>query len=469
MKKKVLFLIYSTFFFLAAGCSQKEEWKPNITENEVVDTPWVTPANPYKAPLYWSPYEYNIEDEQNTHIGYIPENVWSDNINWVEKNLLPYGYDMICIDGWGNMVYDPTTGYRKSHSSNWTHDYAWWSKELKSRGMRLGIYDNPLWVNPAAANAGIKVWGTQFNLSDLINWDESTSGFRWLQVDKPGAREYVDGFFKYYSQMGVNYLRIDFLSWYETGYDQWMGTVGAAHGKENYEKALRWMRESADKYKVFISLVMPNLYNDAEVENKYGHMIRVNEDTGDGGWWKFSDNARGQHRQHWSQYATAFDGYIYWSRLSGRKKMILDGDFIRINTFANNDEKKSVISLHLVAGGPVTISDQFNTIGNDLWLYQNEEMLALNKDGFVGKPLSNDPTNPQSQISKGQMTNGDWIIALFNRENYSINRSIDFSTLGISSASVRDLWSHKDLGSMASYSISLSAHACIVLKLVKNN
>ena len=67
------------------------------------------------------------------------------------------------------------------------------------------------------------------------------------------------------------------------------------------------------------------------------------------------------------------------------------------------------------------------------------------------------------------MTNGDWIIALFNRENYSINRSIDFSTLGISSASVRDLWSHKDLGSMASYSISLSAHACIVLKLVKNN
>lgn len=83
-----------------------------------------------------------------------------------------------------------------------------------------------------------------------------------------------------------------------------------------------------------------------------------------------------------------FDGFIHWSKISGRKKVILDGDFIRLNTFDTDEEKQSVISLQLMAGGPVTVADQYSTIGDNLKFYQNEEMLALNTDKFVGKPLS---------------------------------------------------------------------------------
>lgn len=56
------------------------------------------------------------------------------------------------------------------------------------------------------------------------------------------------------------------------------------------------------------------------------------------------------------------------------------------------------INLHFVAGGPLGVADQYNTIGDDLWLYQNEEILALNYDGFVGKPLDNNPGSDQSGI-----------------------------------------------------------------------
>ena len=73
-------------------------------------------------------------------------------------------------------------------------------------------------------------------------------------------------------------------------------------------------------------------------------------------------------------------------------------------------KKRSVISLNILAGGPVTIADQYDTIGNDLWLYQNTELLELNTAKFVGKPLSNDPSNSNSQIWRGQLSNGDWII-----------------------------------------------------------
>ena len=73
---------------------------------------------------------------------------------------------------------------------------------------------------------------------------------------------------------------------------------------------------------------------------------------------------------------------------------MLDADFTRLNTFDTEGEKQSVISLQLMAGGPIAVADQYNTIvSGDLKFYQNEELLALNKDGFVGKPLSDDLWN----------------------------------------------------------------------------
>lgn len=129
-----------------------------------------TPVNPHKAPLYWSPYEYNLKAD-----GFIPEKEWAANIDWVDKNLKPYGYKMICIDGWGDANKFNQDGYRTTHSSQWTHDYAWWSANLQARGMTLGIYNNPLWVNKRAADAGLKIKGTDIPLSSLMNEGENAT------------------------------------------------------------------------------------------------------------------------------------------------------------------------------------------------------------------------------------------------------------------------------------------------------
>ena len=422
--------------------------------------------NPYKSPLYWSVYEHHIVKEQNgVYDNYIPESELLANIDWVDQNLRELGYNMICMDGWGDVSQINENGYKTSHSRHWEHDFAWWSNYLKERGMTLGMYGNPLWIHVDPSDTQRKIPGTNINVSSLIDPSENAR-FTWVQVDRPGAKEYVKGYIKYYADMGIKYFRVDFLSWYETGYDHWVGTVGSARPREHYETALRWMREACDEYGMFLSLVMPNLFNEAELELQYGHMIRINEDTGYGTWWKFNDIHRGHRFDEWSQYANALDGFTYWSYISGRDKIRLDGDFIRINTFASDSEKRTVISAHLLAGGPVTISDQYRTIGNDLWLYQNEEMLELNWDGFVGRPLTNDPTDEASQVWTGQMSNGDWIIGLFNRENEIRSRIIDLKDLGYSGeASVRNLWQHAWLGSMDSIVADLPPHGCLILKV----
>ena len=435
----------------------------------VVSAPASAQNNPYKAPLYWSVYEHHIIKEQNgVSDNYIPESELMANIDWVEMNLKDLGYDMICMDGWGDVSQVNENGYRSSHSQHWQHDFAWWSTHLQSRDMELGMYGNPLWIHVDVLDTTTKVFGTDINVSSLIDPEEEATYFTWVQVNRPGAEEYVKGYIQYYADMGIRYFRVDFLSWFETGYDRYLGTVGPNRPREHYETALNWMREACDADSMFLSLVMPNMFNEAELELQYGHMTRINEDTGYGKWWKFSDKDRGHRFDEWSQYANAFDGFTYWSYIAGRNQIILDGDFIRINTFKTNIEKRSVISAHLMAGGPVTISDQYNTIGEDLWVYQNEEMLALNIDRFVGNPLTNDPTNEASQIWTGQLLNGEWIIGFFNRETETRNRSIDLSDLNFAGeATVRDLWQHAELGSMESISAEIPPHGCMIFSVTE--
>ncbi len=146
--------------------------------------------------------------------------------------------------------------------------------------------------------------------------------------------------------------------------------------------------------------------------------------------------------------------------------MRLDGDFIRMNTYSSDAERRTVISMHLIAGGPVAVADRHDTIGDNLWVYQNEELLALNRDSFVGQPRTNDPMDEESQIWTGRMSNGNAIVGLFNRESTPRTRSLSFAEIGLpGEVAVRDLWQHAPLGSMSSISVELAPHASMVLQM----
>ena len=262
---------------------------------------------------------------------------------------------------------------------------------------------------------------------------------------------------------------MDFLSWYEDGKDRNIGIVGHGYGHDSYARALSYIAESAQKYGIFTSLVMPHLYNDAEVEARYGNMVRIVADTAGGGWWHCSDCDRGKSYTNWPNCMNMFDGFTYWSHISGREKVILDGDFIRLNTFASDAERESVVSLQLMAGGPVTVSDRPSTIGNNVKFYTNSELLALNADRFVGHPLSDKLNDRDNMIWHGTMTDGSHVIGLFNRDNTAATLSVDLAELGISGEwNMRDLWRHADEGKApATISATLPAHGCKIIKLSK--
>lgn len=441
---------------------------------ELPELPEVGEIHTYKAPLYWSVYEYCYEQEQNgvsnDQMDITPEE-WDKITDWVASDLKPYGYDMVCTDGFIPMLAKDETGYMTHYGSMELKEL---SAMCKAKGLRLGVYDNPLWIHGASDTP---IEGTDYTFADLYYDGKSevqNSGaddlwFHWAVAGNPGAREFIDGFFRHYKELGVDFIRMDFLSWYEDGKDRNMGVVGRGYGRETYALALAYIAESAKKYGIFTSLVMPHMYNDAEVESLYGNMVRIVCDTGSGGWQHCSAQDKGSSYTTWPNCMNQFDGFVYWSHITGRNKVIPDGDFIRLNTFDSDDERETVVSLQLMAGGPVAVADQYNNIGDNLKYYINSELLELNKDGFVGKPLSDKLNDKNNEIWYGQMSDGDYVIGLFNRGDASATVSVDFKgDLGIEGEwSVRDLWLHADEGTASSLSAVIPAHGCKIVRLSK--
>lgn len=458
---------------LLGGCTDEIEMRRPPVQ-ELPELPTVENIHQYKAPLYWSVYEYcytrSQQGVQNADMD-ITSDEWDKIIDWVATELKPYGYDMICTDGFIPMLAKDESGYMTHYGSMAIKDLV---AKCKAKGLKVGIYDNPLWIHGPSST---KIEGTDYTFANLyynaannevLNPSVEDTWFNWVVADNPGAKEYIDNFFRHFKELGVEYIRMDFLSWYEDGSDRGMGVVGRGYGRESYARALAYIAESAQKYGIFTSLVMPHLYNDAEVEAQYGNMVRIVADTTTGGWKHCSSANKGQSYTTWPNCMNMFDGFTYWSHIAGRDKVILDGDFIRLNTFSTDAEKETVVSLQLMAGGPVTVADQYSSIGNNVHFYTNSELLELNTDRFVGKPLSDKLNDHNNQIWYGQMSNGDWVIGVFNRTDGNANFQVDFAQLGIEGQwKVRDLWKHADEGTMSSLSVTLPAHGCKIVRLSK--
>lgn len=430
---------------------------PGIKSKTYIDIPGLKKLG--TGPRYWMAYEYCWMRNRA-----IPEDLWKANIDWVHKNLKSYGYDMVSNDGWIEAAQTiDENGYILKYNDDWKYGFKYWAKYLEERGMKHGVYYNPMWLTKKAFEENVIVKGTTYHAREITGVTPFNSELYWVDVEKPGAKEWIQGYVTYFKDLGVNYLRIDFLENYENNY-----------GKEKYETALAWIREAAGNT-MFLSLVMPNCFNHGETELKYGDMIRISDDCFDGGWDFVSDRRRGIHKANWPQYANTFDGFVGFADLGGRDKMILDGDFIRLNTLKNDDEKEAQISLYTMAGSPITVADQFNTIGKNLRFYQNKELLELNDIGFVGKPISYDPKDTvNSSRWIGQLPNGDWIIGLFNREHTSEERSIDFEKeLGLDvnqQYKIRDLWKHKELGKFRNkYYVKLRPHSSKMIRISNLN
>jgi len=386
------------------------------------------------GPLYWSTYGWNYDHWAADVDPRTPESVWTGHIGWVAANFRGAGYDLVSTDGWIEATTPVTPeGFMQTYGL-WdpAHGWAYWSSFLAARSLRLGVYYNPLWVTETAFEQNNVVAGTDgVRVRDLVSRPDEPEfpGLYWVDVARPGAREWVQGYVNYFKAAGVRYLRIDFLTDYEIRY-----------GSAAYEQALAWVDEAAGN-DVFLSLVTPNCYDDCAVELKYGDMVRVSLDTQApgspdyrecrGGWCALSGRNRsrdgGPVRPDWPRFDNVWDGFTYFSRVSGPGRLILDGDFLLLSRFATDAERQTALSLYVLTGSPFAIADYCDDPsdcpvddGSPLRLYRNDELLRFHAEGLVGHPLDPDGSGarpPDGERWIGQLPDGTWVVGLFNRDD----------------------------------------------------
>ena len=78
------------------------------------------------GPLYWCTYE-----KQFTENTFMPEERFKENIDWVAKEFVPYGYEMVCTDGWiEDSFCINENGYLTRHHDSWKHDWKYWARAI---------------------------------------------------------------------------------------------------------------------------------------------------------------------------------------------------------------------------------------------------------------------------------------------------------------------------------------------------
>ena len=324
---KKYFLASLAFAALLTSCNSNE-W--DVTSDLSVDktdpTVGLTPVAEAEgmdyAPLYWSVYGHlRAQEKAGSFPNIFTEQDWDEAIDYVATNLKSHGYDMLVTDGFASMSGDDgyMTRYSRTAKDESSPEVSLTTivAKLKAKGLKLGVYDSPFWYHYTNPNAvipgtdGIKVSSLAYDPAKDkdIKHPGSKDQFGWVVTDHPGAEQYFEGFFKHYSDLGVKFVRMDFLSWYEDGMN-YTDVIDKGYGRERYVKGMQWINKYAQKYGVYVSLVMPHLRNNALIERYAGNMVRIDADALEGSWYRFSDNNRGSLRGGWPNSENAFDGFI---------------------------------------------------------------------------------------------------------------------------------------------------------------
>ncbi|MGC9984611.1 MAG: glycoside hydrolase family 27 protein [Polyangia bacterium] len=148
-----------------------------------------------------------------------------------------------------------------------------------------------------------------------------------------------------------------------------------------------------------------------------------------------------------------------------------DPDMLEVGNGGMTDaEYQSHFSLWAIMAAPLIAGNDIRSMtASTANILTNADVIAVDQDplGIQGKPISTSTTlEVWSKKLSGDQT---YAVVLFNRTTASAAITVTWASLGMTStsATVRDLWSHTDLGSTATqYTATVPSHGVTMLKVV---
>jgi alpha-galactosidase len=145
-----------------------------------------------------------------------------------------------------------------------------------------------------------------------------------------------------------------------------------------------------------------------------------------------------------------------------------DPDMLEVgNGGMNHDEYITHMSLWVLLAAPLLAGNDLSKMNSEtLEILTNKEAIAIDQDakGVQGRRVAQE--GPIEVWAK-PLADGSVAVGLFNRGESSNPVTVNFKDIGKQGAAkVRDLWSHKDLGSFtASYTAQVPTHGAVLVKI----
>ncbi len=459
----------SVLFFLVLVSWAKSGWTQTGIAN--VQTPLneksqrfnntpTTPAAP-TPPMGWNSW--------NNYGCDITEAEFKAQVDYMADKLKPYGYEYITVDiSWysPSVSADPRSPYH--HPTYGRHDaeldaygrfipaknkfpsaangsFKALADYVHSKGLKFGLHIMR-GIPWQAVEQDLPIFGTKLKARDIANaadnclWYNATYG---IDMSKPGAQEYYNSIFQLYASWGVDFIKVDDLS-----YPYHASEITAV--RKAIEKSGRKIVFSTSPGSTPTTARYHILTN--------ADMFRVSADFWDD-WSRLKEQF--SLANTWAVHAVNFPGHwpdldmIPFGKVATRSG---DSGGERWSRFTK-EEHFTLMTLWSIARSPLIIGNDLTQ--NDaftLAVLTNEEIIEVNQKGTQQKQLSNRngfiiwESLSANKISKN--------VAAFNLNDVDGTLQINLKDFGFSGkCSVRNLWTKKEMGTVeGSFKVPLLHH-----------
>jgi alpha-galactosidase len=406
------------------------------------------PESLERPPMGWSSW--------SSFHGGISEALIESQAATMHSTLARYGYQYVNVDaGWSDHV--DQYGRDMWNATKFPDGIPAVAQYVHKLGLKFGIYLVP-GIPKAALTANSQIAGTPYHVLDIADTsapgNTAADGSARIDFTKPGADAYVQSQADLLASWGVDYIKMDFV-----------GPGGGRVAADNRPDIEHW-HAALQRTGRPIHLELSNSlsFANAAIWAQYSNGWRIEGDiecySHCPGLTNFSARVlkRFTDVPQWIPYA----GPGHWNDLDSLEVGNGTKDGL------TQDEKQTTATLWSIEASPLLLGTDLTKLDSaDLALITNREVIAVDQAGHPAHPVSQ--ATPQ-QVWFSQDPDHIYTVALFNLADTSATVTAHWSDLGLpatSSAMVRDLWQHKNLGVVnAGYSATLAPHASMLLRVV---
>jgi alpha-galactosidase len=385
-------------------------------------------ARPYQG---WSTYSEQTIVPSSTVMN--EQNILAQSNALRTSGLEQHGFRYINLDaGWsGN---SDAYGRTLWNTTEFPH-FLQMIQQIHANGQKVGIYLLP-GIGTTTVQQNLPIYGTPYHAQDIVAQPLTVgNGFGYgykIDFTKPGAQEYINSIVNLYASWGIDFIKLDSVT---------PGSYNDNLNIDNIPDVMAYSKAIAQSHRPIWLTISWALDEDYISDwQQYSNARRIEGDV----------ECEGDcpYLTEWPRVEVRFLDLPGWENTAGPTLGWNDLDSLEIGDGATDGitdtEQQTAMTLWAMANAPLSLGGDLTALTNfGKQALTNDEVLAVDQSGHPAKQV----TAGFTQVWASSLGNGAYYVALFNLNAAPAPVTFNWKDLGFANAiSVRDLWSHTELG-----------------------